>query len=108
MRDWVPDRSRLIVELRELSGGGAKIIADEDDFLPGLKGRLHPVRDNLGRPNLYASKIAINQGQPQPVHFMIDEDLRLTDDDGNELWARIVAIEGRTALVEYRPYREET
>ena len=107
-RDWVPDRSRLIVELRELSGGGAKIIADEDDFLPGLKGRLHPVRDNLGRPNLYASKIAINQGQPQPVHFMIDEDLRLTDDDGNELWARIVAIEGRTALVEYRPYREET
>ena len=107
-RDWTPDRSRLVIELRELPGGGARIIADEGDSLPGLKGRLHPIRDNLGRPNLYASKIAINQGQPQPVHFTFDEDLRLTDDDGNELWARIAAIEGRAALVEYRPCRDET
>ncbi len=108
VRDWVPVQSRLVIELRELPGGGARIIVDEGDSLPGLKGRLHPIRDNLGRPNLYASKIAINQGQPQPVHFTFDEDLRLTDDDGNELWARIAAIEGRTALVEYRPCRDET
>ena len=108
VRDWVPDQSRLVIELCELPGGGAKIIVDETDSLPGLRGRLHPIRDNLGRPDLYASKIAINQGQRQPVHFTFDEDLRLTDDDGNELWARIVAIEGRTALVEYRPYRDET
>ena len=108
LRDWVPARSRLVIELRELPGGGSKIIADEGDSLPGLRGRLHPIRDNHGRPDLYASKIAINQGQPQPVHFTFDEDLRLTDDDGNELWARIAAIEGRTALVEYRPCRDET
>ena len=107
VRDWVPARSRLVIEMRELPGAGAKIILDEDDSLPGLKGRLHPIRDDLGRPNLYASKIAINQGQPQPVHFTFDEDMRLTDDDGNELWARIAAIEGRTALVEYHPCRDE-
>ena len=65
-RNWTPDRSKLVIELRELPGGGARIIADEGDSLPGLKGRLHPIRDNLGRPNLYASKIAINQGSPNP------------------------------------------
>ena len=37
-------------------------------------------------------------------HFMPGEDLRLTDADGRELMVRIVAIIGRSALVEYRPY----
>ena len=37
LRDWVPARSRLVIELRELPGGGSKIIADEGDSLPGLR-----------------------------------------------------------------------
>ncbi len=53
---------------------------------------------------LYASNIAINEGEPQPVHFVPGEDLRLTDAEGTELLARIVNIVGRSALVEYRPY----
>ena len=105
-REWVPDRRRLAIELRDLPGGGAKIFAGESDCLPGLRGRLNPILDNLGRTYLYASNIAINQGQIQPVHFALGEDLRLTDADGNELWARIAAIEGRSALVEYRPYSD--
>ena len=44
------------------------------------------------------------RGKQQPVHFMPGEDLRLTDADGRELIVRIVAIIGRAALVEYRPY----
>lgn len=105
-REWVPDRSRLLIELRDLPGGGAKIFTEDSDCLPGLRGRLNPILDNLGRTYLYASNIAINQGQLQPVNFTLGEDLRLTDADGNELWARIVAIEGRSALVEYRPYSD--
>ena len=56
------------------------------------------------RTYLYASNIAINEGQQQPVTFVPGEDLRLTDADGRELMVCIVAIIGRSALVEYRPY----
>ena len=44
------------------------------------------------------------RAKQQPVHCMPGEDLRLTDADGKELMVRIVAIVGRAALVEYRPY----
>ena len=74
--------------------------------LPGLKGRLNPIRDTHNRTYLYASNIAINEGAQRPVHFIPGEDLRLTDAHGSELIARIVDIVGRSALVEYRPYPE--
>ena len=105
-REWMPSRGGLAIELRDLPGGGAVIFPEETGCLPGLRGRLNPILDTLNRTCLYASNIAIDQGRPQPVHFVLGEDLRLTDADGNELWARIVAIEGRSALVEHRPYSE--
>ena len=79
------------------------ILPEGAGTLPGLSGRLNPIRDSHDRTWLYASNIAINQGQPQPVHFIPGEDLRLTDADGREVWARIVEVAGRSALVEYRP-----
>ena len=105
-REWMPSRGGLAIELRDLPGGGAVIFPETAGCLPGLRGRLNPVLDTLNRTYLYASNIAIDQGRPQPVDFALGEDLRLTDADGNESWARIVAIEGRSALVEHRPYSE--
>ena len=102
-REWIPSRGALSVELEALSGGGSVIFSEATGGLPGLKGRLNPVRDTLDRTYLYASNISINEGEPQPVHFVPGEDLRLTDADGSELLARIVDIVGRSALVEYRP-----
>ena len=104
-RDWTPAERPLSLELDALPpGGGAVIFPEATGYLPGLEGRLNPILDPHDRTYLYASNIAIDQGQPQPVHFLIGEDLRLTDADGNELWARIVAMAGRSALVEYRPF----
>jgi len=99
-------RAGLAVALRGLPGGGAVVFPEETGYLPGLRGRLNPVRDTLDRTYLYASNVAIDRGRPQPVPFVFGENLRLTDADGNELRARIVAIEGRSALVEHRPYSE--
>ena len=101
--DWMPAEGRLTLALDALPGGGAILIPEDTGALPGLRGRLNPIRDALDRTWLYASNIAVNQGQPQPVHFIPGEDLRLTDADGNERWARIVAVTGRSSLVEYRP-----
>ena len=53
---------------------------------------------------LYADNIAINQGE-QPVHFVPDEDLQLTNANGMDVLIRIVDIAGTAILVEYRPLR---
>ena len=104
-QEWVPSEGALTVELKPLPDGGAVIFPEATGSLPGLKGRLNPKRDNLDRTYLYASNIAINQGEQQPVHFLPGEDLRLTDTDGTEMLVRIVDIVGRSALVEYRPFK---
>ena len=85
-----------------LPDGGAVIFPEAAGYLPGLNGRLNPILDSHGRTYLYASNIAINQGEAQPVHLGFGEPLRLTDADANELDVRIIHIEGRSALVEYR------
>ena len=102
-RGWIPSRGSLAIALEPLPGGGAVIFPEATGRVPGLKGSLNPVRDTHDRTYLYASNIAINEGQPQPVYFTPGEELRLTDADGRERQVRIVEIAGRSALVEYRP-----
>ena len=102
--EWVPAQGALAIEMQSLPNGGAVIFPEATGYLPGLSGRLNPIRDTHDRTYLYASNIAINEGKQQPVHFMPGEDLRLTDANGRELMVRIVEIVGRSALVEYRPY----
>lgn len=100
--DWVPSERALAVRLEPLPEGGSVVFAEATGTLPGLKGRLNPIRDAQDRTYLYASNIAINGGKLQPVHFVPGEELRLTDADGREFLVRIAAVEGRSALVEYR------
>ena len=101
-REWMPGGGALAVDLEALPQGGAAIFPEATGHLPGLKGRLNPIRDTGDRTYLYASNIAINDGQQQPVSFLPGEELTLTDSDGNELRVRIVDVVGRSALVEYR------
>ena len=103
-RDWVPVQGTLAIEMQSLPNGGAVIFPEATGSLPGLSGRLNPKRDTLDRTYLYASNIAINKGEQQPVHFIPGEDLHLTDANGEERVVRIVEIVGESALVEYRPY----
>ena len=105
-REWIPSRGALTIEVKALQEGGSVIFSEATGCLPGLKGRLNPIRDTHDRTYLYASNTAINEGEQQPVHFIPGEDLRLTDAEGTELLVRIVDIVGRSALVEYRPYPE--
>ena len=102
--DWVPENGGLEIKMRSLPDGGSVLFPEATGYLPGLSGRLNPIRDTLDRTYLYASNIVINEGQQQPVTFIPGDDLRLTDADGRELMVCIVAIIGSSALVEYRPY----
>ena len=102
--DWVPAKGGLAIGMRSLQEGGSVIFPEATGNIPGVSGRLNPIRDAQDRTYLYASNIAINEGQPQPVHFILGEDLRLTDTNGRELSVRIVAVVGKSALLEYQPY----
>ena len=102
-RGWIPAESALALELEPLPEGGSAIFPESTGSLPGLAGRLNPVRDTLDRTYLYASNIAIEDGRQQPVDFVPGEDLRLTDSGGRTLRVRILDVAGRSALLEYRP-----
>ena len=106
-REWVPSQGSLAVELGPLPEGGSVIFSESTGYLPFVKGRLNPIRDNHDRTYLYASSIAIDQGKQQPVHFVLGEDLRLTDASGREAMVRISDVVGRSALLEYRPVTRE-
>ncbi len=99
-REWVPSQGALAVELQGLPEGGSIILTEGTGHLPGLDGRLNPILDTRDRTYLYASNIAVNEGEQQPVHFVLGEELRLTDAEGKEMLIRIPDIVGRSALVE--------
>ena len=101
--DWIPAERMLHVDLNPLPRGGAVIFPEDTGQIPDLAGTLTPMRDQLERTYLYASNIAINDGETQPVPFAPGEDLRLTDAEGTEMLVRIMDVTGRSALLEYRP-----
>ncbi|MDE2792784.1 MAG: DUF4143 domain-containing protein [Paracoccaceae bacterium] len=101
-RTWKPVDGPLDVELPELSDGGAVIFPNGTGHVPILRGRLNPIQDDRDRTYIYADDIAINGGLPQPANVVLGEDLDLSDSEGQEARVRIVAIVGRTILVQYR------
>ena len=104
-REWMPNQRALAIELEPLPNGGAVIFPEATGHVPGVTGRLNPIRDTQNRTYLYASNIAINDGEPKPFHFDTGEEMRLTDAEGRERLVRIVEVIGRSALVEYQPVR---
>lgn len=103
-RAWTPNRGGLLLELEPLESGGATIFAQSTGHLPGLRGRLNPIRDTSDRTYLYADNIAIDEGRQQPVPFRPGKPVRLTDAHGSELSVTIVDILGRSALIESRRF----
>lgn len=102
-RGWVPAQRALAVELEAVPGGGSVVFAESTGNLPGLAGRLNPIRDTHDRTYMYADNIAINDGQQQPVTFAPGtEVLRLEDSDGQVLMVTVAAIEGRSSVLDYR------
>ena len=80
----------LIVELDRVENGGSMIFPERSGVIPQIRGRLNPILDNLDRTYLYASNIAVDDGKIQPVHFVLNQPVRLTDAYGKRatLWFR--------------------
>ena len=103
-RDWRPPQP-LSIRLAELPEGGSAIFTEGTGHLPGLTGRLNPILDNRDRTYLYTTNVAIEQGRQQPVHFKLNQPLRLTDVYGSEWSVRFIDLFGKSSLLEYRSLR---
>ena len=101
-RDWRPPEP-LSVQLEPLPMGGSTVFTERTGHLPDLTGRLNPILDDLDRMHLYATNVAIDEGKQQPVHFKLNQPLRLTDVNGFEWIVRFVEMIGKSALLEYEP-----
>jgi len=101
-REWRPPEP-LSVQLEVLPLGGSTIFTEGRGHLPDLSGRLNPILDHLDRMYLYTTNVAIDEGKQQPVHFKLNESLRLTDVNGFEWTVRFIEMIGKTALLEYEP-----
>ncbi len=82
---------------------GSVIAASGVCFIPGLAGRLNPIKDDLNRTYLYADNISINGGAQQPVDIDSVDPLDLVDanDVATRIW--IPFIDGSTSLIDYTP-----
>ena len=79
------------------------VIPQRTGHLPSLKGRLNPILDSRDRMHLYATNVAINEGTQQPVHFKLEERVRLTDVNGAEWIVRFIEMIGDSSVLEYEP-----
>ena len=101
-RDWHPPE-QLAVQLEPLPLGGSTVFTEGTGHLPDLTGRLNPILDDLDRMYLYATNVAIDEGKQQPVHFKLNQPVRLTDVNGFEWIVRFIEMIGESALLEYEP-----
>ncbi len=101
--DWVPSEYALTMQLALCPGGGSVIFDDRTGRVPGISGRLNPIKDPLGRTYLYTQNVAIHECQSQPAPFELREPIGLQDADGHKAIVRFVAVAGSTWLVGYQP-----
>ena len=99
-RDWRPPQP-LSLDMEPLPTGGSAVFTERTGHLPQLSGRLNPILDNRDRMYLYATNVAIDEGKQQPVHFKLNQPLRLTDVNGFEWVVRFIEMIGKAALLEY-------
>ena len=67
---WQPAAPRNVPDLDAVDvGDGSVILEEATGEIPGLHGRLNPIRDSLDRTYLYANRMAVNNGAKQPVNF---------------------------------------
>lgn len=94
----------LDVSLPCAEGVGSVIFEAGTGSVPGISGRLNPVRDTGGQVDryyLYADNISINDQSHQPYPFDLGQPLTLEDALGSRAVITIISVIGRSSLVRF-------
>lgn len=95
----------LDVTLPRAAGVGSVILEAGTGHVPGVTGRLSPIRDSAGgvdRYYLYADNISIDDQPEQPYYFTPGQPLALEDAQGNRAVVTIVELIGRSSLIRFQ------
>jgi hypothetical protein len=95
-------RTPLVARLHSSLRGGSLTLDANTGQIPGLDGRLNPIRDSLNRTYLYADNIAIAGGEVQPVAFSLNSPFVLEDSHGNRFSASVIAVDNSSSALEYQ------
>jgi hypothetical protein len=87
--------------LRASGGRGSIICASGAGYVPGLEGRLNPIRDGSNRTYIYIDNTAIEGGKPQPYPFSENAPFSVQDSKGNKFTLDVVSIIARSSLIEF-------
>ena len=87
------------------SAGGSIIIENGTGYVPGLEGRLNPILDAQQRSYIYADNIAIEGNSAQPFSFTLGRPFRVVDVKGRAFSLAVIAMRGRSFLINYAPTR---
>lgn len=98
--EWSSDP--IGVALEPIADGGSVIFRQGTGHIPGLDGRLNPIRDSLSRHYIYGDNLSFEDQPDQPFRFTVEEPFSIADAKGNAFSVRVLAILGRTSLLEYR------
>jgi hypothetical protein len=94
---WVGEKKATVSP----TATGGSLIIQSTGFIPGLQGRLNPIRDTLGRTYIYADNISINGSTAQPFSFELGKPMHAVDAAGHKFVITIIDILGRTTLLQY-------
>jgi hypothetical protein len=94
-------RSPLSVRLRASTTGGSVTFNGSTGQLPGLIGRLNPIRDTENRTYIYADNIALNGGEIQPLPFSIDTPFEAEDSRGNRFRLFVIAVKSSSSTIAF-------
>lgn len=89
------------VRMRPVPDGGSVIFPNQTGHVPGLRGRLNPIRDSFDRLYVYADNVAVDGGAAQPVHFQLGESLEMTDAHGATVAVRFREVIGASSVLDY-------
>ncbi len=100
----VNPKEDIEVTIERTKGFGSAII-NKSVQIPGIVGRIEPIRKPDKGFALYADNIAIEGGVHQPCDFELNKSISLEDNGGNIIHLTFRFFQGRIALVDYRKHK---
>ncbi|WP_295433930.1 hypothetical protein [uncultured Thiodictyon sp.] len=81
---------------------GSVIAENGSATIPGLDGRLSPIKDAVGRTYIYGDNLSFDNQPDQPFHFRLCEPFDVEDSLRYRLKLIVISIIGRCSLIEYQ------
>ncbi len=91
----------LTTRLRHDRTGGSLTLAGNTGEIPGLDGRLNPIRDSSNRAWLYADNISIAGKRVQPAMLSLNTPFEVEDSHGSRFAVTVTSINNSSSVIAY-------